>query len=149
MVCGGTTLSPPVDTLRTVLEDLAARFVADVLAAIRSASLEDLLAESSAAPRRRRGRTRGAEAAPADARARVPPLPLATGRRLARRLPTDIENALGLVVAALGVGPMRSEEIQKLLGLGKRELPRVLKHGLATKRLKSTGSKRATLYSAA
>jgi hypothetical protein len=44
---------------------------------------------------------------------------------------------------------MRSEEIQKSLGLDKRELPRVLRTGLEKKVLRSKGQKRATRYFAA
>jgi hypothetical protein len=43
---------------------------------------------------------------------------------------------------------MRSEEIRRALQLDKRELPRVLKEGLAKKALKSKGQKRATTYAA-
>jgi hypothetical protein len=44
---------------------------------------------------------------------------------------------------------LRSEQIQKSLGLDKRELPRVLRTGIAKKALKSKGQKRATIYFAA
>ncbi|MGH7295483.1 MAG: hypothetical protein ACRELB_11145, partial [Polyangiaceae bacterium] len=64
-----------------------------------------------------------------------------------RRGPEDIARTLGLVIAALKTGPLRAEEIQKLLKLDKRELPRVLQEGLATKKLKKKGEKRATTYS--
>ncbi|MGH7296566.1 MAG: hypothetical protein ACRELB_16630 [Polyangiaceae bacterium] len=65
----------------------------------------------------------------------------------ARRAPEDIARTLGLVVAALKTGPMGAEEIQKLLKLDKRELPRVLQEGLATRKLKKKGEKRATTCS--
>jgi hypothetical protein len=139
--------------LRSEISALAAGFADAVLAAIRSASLEELLSEHEGAPRRGPGRPRGRAAKPAPAaprpsarRAKV------AGGRLARRSPADIEKALGLVVAALkatkGKG-LRSEEIQKSLELDKRELPRVLKTGLAKKLLRSRGQKRATQYFAA
>ena len=54
---------------------------------------------------------------------------------------------LGRVVAALQVGPMRAEEIQKSLGLNRKELPRVLTLGLKTKTLKRKGQRRGTTYS--
>ena len=41
---------------------------------------------------------------------------------------------------------MRSEQIQKHLGVRKEELPRVLKQGLTSKALKSKGQKRSTVY---
>jgi hypothetical protein len=44
---------------------------------------------------------------------------------------------------------LRSEQIQKALGVDKRELPRVLKTGLTKKVLRSKGQKRATQYFAA
>ena len=44
---------------------------------------------------------------------------------------------------------LRSEEIRKALKLDVREVPRVLKEGLAKKKLKSRGQKRATTYFAA
>jgi hypothetical protein len=44
---------------------------------------------------------------------------------------------------------LRAEEIRKMLGLDVREVPRILKEGLAKKKLRSTGQKRATTYFAA
>jgi hypothetical protein len=44
---------------------------------------------------------------------------------------------------------LRAEEIRKTLGLDVREVSRVLKEGLRTKKLKSKGEKRATVYSVA
>jgi hypothetical protein len=51
------------------------------------------------------------------------------------------------VKATRGKG-LRAEEIRKTLRLDVREVPRVLKEGLRTKKLKSKGQKRATVYSA-
>jgi hypothetical protein len=42
---------------------------------------------------------------------------------------------------------LRSEEIRKALALDVREVPRVLKQGLSSKKLKAKGQKRATQYS--
>ena len=58
---------------------------------------------------------------------------------------------LGHVVALVKKSSfgLRAEEVQRALNLDKREMPRVLKEGLATKRLRSKGQKRATTYSAA
>lgn len=132
-------------TLRSALADLANDFANAVLAAIRSASLEDLLGEQGATPRGP-GRPHRTKAAPVAARATTP---RAKGRRLARRSPADIEKTLATVVSALratrGKG-MRSEEIRRTLRLDKRELPRVLKTGIAKKALRSKGQKRATIY---
>jgi hypothetical protein len=41
---------------------------------------------------------------------------------------------------------MRAEEIRSMLGMQAREMPRILKEGLAKKKLTSKGQKRATTY---
>ena len=41
---------------------------------------------------------------------------------------------------------MRSEDIRAKLGLESKEMPRVLKEGLAKKKLSAKGQKRATTY---
>lgn len=124
-------------SLRSQLNDLAQSFADGVLAAIRSASLEDLLAESGGG-RRARGEDGGVQPAPRRRLGRLP-----------RRSQEQIEATLAKVVAAVkatrGKG-LRAEEIRKELGLDRREVPRVLKEGLHTKKLKAKGRKRATVY---
>jgi len=44
---------------------------------------------------------------------------------------------------------LRAEQIREELGLQAKELPRVLKEGLSSRKLKSKGQKRATTYFAA
>jgi hypothetical protein len=133
-------MSPGMSPLRNRLHDLATSFADNVLAAIRTASLDELTG------------TKGGGAGRAVRGGGGMPDPLHTpktkGGRLTRRSPEDIEKALSLVVAALKVGPMRAEEIKTKLGLDKRELPRVLAEGLKSKKLRKTGAKRATTYSA-
>jgi Fic family protein len=70
---------------------------------------------------------------------------------LQRRSPADIARALDAVVILVrkSKAGLRSEEIRKALKLDVREVPRVLKEGLAKKKLKSKGQKRATTYFAA
>jgi hypothetical protein len=125
-------------SLRSHLNELATSFADGVLAAIRAASLEDLLAESSGEGRRAPGGGRGGQADP-----------LRKGGRLARRTQAEIEATLAKVLAAVrathGKG-LRAEEIRKALSLDVREVPRVLKEGLRTKRLKAKGNRRATVY---
>jgi hypothetical protein len=41
---------------------------------------------------------------------------------------------------------LRAEQIREELGLQAKELPRVLKEGLSSRKLKSKGQKRATTY---
>ena len=126
------------NSLRSQLDQLAQSFADGVLAAIRTASLEDLLAESG-------GRRGGAR----DEGGRGQPDPVLIGGRLARRTQAQIEAMLAKVLAAVratrGKG-LRAEEIRKQLGLDVREVPRVLKEGLRTKKLKAKGQKRATVY---
>jgi hypothetical protein len=135
----------PNTSLRSALDTLAHSFTAGVLAAIRGASIEDLLAESGG-PRRAVGRPR-AGAAPVSS----PKAKTTEGGRLARRSADDIGKAVDQVVALVkqSKAGLRSEEIKKMLGLDRREVPRILKTALETKKLKSKGQKRATTYFAA
>jgi len=140
-------------TLRDDLNAIAQRFATEVLQAIRTASLDELFAEHRTAPRRASARLRVA-ALRAGGGGQPDPLKIpkqAKGGRLARRSPADIEKVLAKVVTAVKASKsgLRAEEIKKKLGLRSNELPRVLKQGLSTKKLKARGQKRATTYSAA
>ena len=131
----GSPLMP--SSLRSQLNDLANTFADGVLAAIRTANLEDLLAESGS--RRTRGGGGGGQPDPLRRK----------GGRLPRRSRDQIAKTLDRVVAAVksskGKG-LRAEEIRKALSLDVREVPRVLKEGLRTRALRSKGQKRATTY---
>jgi hypothetical protein len=74
------------------------------------------------------------------------PARAARSGRLQRRSPEDIANALASVVALVKSkkNGLRAEEIRKALKMQSKEMPRVLKEGLAKKKLKSKGQKRAT-----
>jgi hypothetical protein len=146
-----------MSTLRTALDSLAQSFASGVLAAIRGASIEDLLAESGGggAVRRGPGRPRGsvsAKHAPVAAPAAAVKTSAKTtkGGRLARRSAGEIAKAVDQVVALVkkSKGGLRSEEIRKQLALDVREVPRILRTGVESKKLKSKGQKRATVYSA-
>ena len=131
-------------SLRSNLQSLAATFADSVLAAIRGANLEDLLAESGTPARRGAGRPAKLSAAPKAAaapRARKP-------GRLARRSPADIAKALDQVVALVKSKKdgLRAEQIRAALKMESKEMPRVLKEGLAKKKVKAKGQKRATTY---
>jgi hypothetical protein len=126
-------------SLRSQLNELASNFTDGVLAAIRTASIEDLLAESQ-----------GGRRSPGGGGGGQPEL-LRKGGRLARRTQEQIEAVLAKVIAAVraaGGKGLRAEEIRKELGLDVREVPRVLKEGLRTRKLKAQGQRRATVYSA-
>lgn len=134
-------------TLRSSLQDLASSFTSSVLDAIRGASLEELLVHLGGSPRREPGRPPTAKTAPATStapRARKP-------GRLPRRSPEQIATALDQVVALVKGNRegLRAEQIRAALKMQSKEMPRVLKEGLARKRLKAKGQKRATTYTAA
>jgi hypothetical protein len=67
---------------------------------------------------------------------------------LSRRSPSDIERVISEIVSLLAGSPegMRAEEIRRRLGLVAKELPRPLKEGLDSGRLRKSGQKRATTY---
>lgn len=76
------------------------------------------------------------------------PAPRSRSGRLPRRSDTEIAAALDQVVALVRKTKegMRAEAIREGLGLQSKEMPRILKRGLSTKKLKSKGQKRATTY---
>ena len=134
-------------TLKSTISSLADSFAASVLAAIRSASLEEILAGGGAAPAKRGpGRPRKTDgAAPAAA---PKPAPRGKGGRLARRSPSDIEHIVGLIVGKLGEHKtgLRSEQLQKELRLDKKEITGPLNQALAEKKITKKGQKRSTTY---
>jgi hypothetical protein len=134
-----------MSTLKSRLESLAQSFTSDVVRAIQSASLEELLGEVAGA-KRGPGRPRRVSAPEAVPAPRAPSLKRAG--RLPRRSAADIKATLDKVHGLLKAAKsgMRSEEIRKALKLDVREVPRVLKEGLAAKKLTSKGQKRATTY---
>jgi DNA invertase Pin-like site-specific DNA recombinase len=134
----------PSTSLRSALDALAHSFAAGVLAAIRGASIDDLLAESGGAARRSAGRpARGAT------NSGSPKAKTTKGRRLARRSAEQVARAVEQVVALVkkNKAGLRSEEIKKALGLDRREVPRILKTAVQAKKLTAKGQKRATVYS--
>jgi len=156
------------NTLNSTIAALATTFANSVVAAIRGASLEDILTVGHAgggttAPSTpRRSRTRSAQpsvtAAPRPAApAKTAPAPKAAAApkskpgRLARRSAEDIGKALARVVELVKKHPkgLRAEQIRSTLKMQSKEMPRILKEGLVKKSLKSKGQKRATTYSAA
>jgi hypothetical protein len=139
----------PSRNLQSALSELASNFATDVLATIRTASLDELVSGGGghALPARRgpgRPRSTGASRPPG---ASPRPTRAPTGR-LARRSPEQIAKALERVVALVKKHKdgLRSEQIRAELRMRPNEMPRVLGEGLAKKLLKSKGQKRATRY---
>jgi hypothetical protein len=129
-------------TLRSQLDSLAAAFANAVVEAIRGASLHELVATDG-------------RAAPAARPASVPAAKTIASKmtrtgRLKRRSSEDIGQVLDQVVALVKKNKdgLRAEQIRTELNLQAKELPRVLKEGLRSKRLRKAGQKRATVYSA-
>jgi hypothetical protein len=135
--------------LRTQLDLLASHFTASVLEAIRAASLDELLADPKGSPAPRRGTAPGIKKVSPKAPTRVSPIQKASGR-LARRSPDQIAKMVDGIVALLKKhkNGLRAEELRKELGMLPKEMPRILKEGLAAKKLKARGQKRATTYTA-
>jgi hypothetical protein len=135
-------------TLQSHLQDLAHSFAAQVLGAIRSASLEELASSNGSIV----GNGRSVRAAKAIGPAAMPAAKATraarSSGRLARRSAEDIHAALGKVLTLLKThkSGLRAEEIRGAVGMQSKEMPRVLKEGIATKKLTSKGQKRATTY---
>ena len=137
-------------TLKSTIASLADSFAAGVLAAIRSASLEEILSGQSAAPARRGpGRPRSAANGRGATVVEAPkPAKRGKGGRLARRSPSDIEHVIGLIVGKLGEHKegLRSEQLQQALKLDKKEITGPLSQALAAKKITKKGQKRLTTY---
>jgi hypothetical protein len=154
-------------SLHSQLDQLASSFAQAVFQAIRELSLEELVAETGglrgmkmapgpvrpARPARQvrperesRGRRSGRAATRGPRRSSRGP-----SRRLKRRSRDEIQSALGAIVSLVEKQPrgLRAEQIRSKLGMEAKEMPRVLGEGLATRRLRKRGQKRATTYYAA
>jgi len=130
-------------TLKSTIEQLAKGFAESVLGAIRGASLEDILAESG----RARAGAPAAGRAPAAA-SKAAPARKGRGGRLARRSPEQIAAVVDSIVSALekAKGGLRSEQLQKALGLSKKEITGPINEALAAKKIRKTGERRSTTY---
>ena len=128
-------------SLKTEIESLASQFAAGVLAALRNASLEELLDGGAArSVERPAGKVHGSNPVVVAAKTK--------GGRLARRSAADIAQVTARIVAKLAEHKMglRSEQLQKALKLTKQEIAGPIAGGLAAKKIVKTGEKRATVY---
>jgi hypothetical protein len=125
-------------SLRHTIEQLTHSFTTAVLAAIRAASLDELLEET--------GRGAGREGRAALARSAAKGV--TKGGRLMRRSAEELAELVDRIVALLAEHPegLRAEQIREELGLESKELPRPLSDGLAERRITKSGQKRATTY---
>ncbi|MGZ3448890.1 MAG: hypothetical protein ACXVEF_04795 [Polyangiales bacterium] len=137
-------------SLKNTISRLAESFASEILAALRTASLDDLTAlaggggggGAAAGARRRPGRPAKAAAAPAAA-TKVPRV-----KKGGRRSAGDIEKVAAAIVGAVkgAKAGLRSEQIQKALGLSKKDTQRPIAWALEKKLLRKTGEKRGTTY---
>ena len=139
--------------LKNQIASLADSFASGVLAAIRNASLDEILdgggrgsAGRPGSAKRGPGRPRKREVAFPTGPAK--PAKKGKGGRLARRSASDIEHVIGLVVAKLGEHKdgLRSEQLQKALRLAKNEITGPLTQALAAKKITKKGQRRSTTY---
>jgi hypothetical protein len=139
-----------MSTLRSRLQELAASFADQLMAAIQSTSLQDLVGtkgDGAYVANGRSGRSAQHHAAPEPV-AHAPAKTAKKAGRLPRRSADDIQSALTKVVGLLQKHKdgLRAEEIRANLGMQAKEMPRILKEGLSSKLLRSKGQKRATTY---
>jgi hypothetical protein len=143
-------------TLRQALHEIAVSFAVGVFSAVRAASLQELregVAEADLEKGRpapvpvTNGRSPKAAAAPLGA-AKGPAQKTTRSGRLRRRSPEEIAATLDNVVALVKRhrDGLRAEQIRSELGLEAKEMPRILKEGISTRKLRSKGQKRATTY---
>jgi len=133
-------------TLRSTLNTLATNLASNIVDIIRSSSLEELLGERGGPP----GRVPGRPPKSMSNGVAKPSRATTTGR-LPRRSAEEIAAALDQIVGLVRKHNegLRAEEIRIKLGMQAKAMPRLLKEGLATKKLKAKGRKRATTYTAA
>lgn len=126
--------------LQSRISEIATSFVDSVLDAVRSSSLEELVG----------GRAVSAGARSVSSTKSAPARSERTTHsgRLARRSGEDIAKVLEVVVSLLSSrkNGLRAEQIRSELNMQSKELPRILKEGLARKKLRAVGQKRATTY---
>jgi hypothetical protein len=137
-----------MSSLRAAIESLANQFATGVLAAVRSASLEDIL-EAGDPTRRGPGRPRrsvgSVDAAPSPVSS---PTRRARGGKRLRRSAKDITSTSEKIVAHVGKHPkgIRGEQVRKDLGIAKNHWMKPLGMALESKKIRKTGEKRATVY---
>ncbi len=140
-----------MSNIQSQIHILARSFVDQVVEVLRGASLRDLVSHDAGSGggvgtgRALRSAPPNAVAAPS---AVHPPRAVRSSGRLPRRSAVEIQATLDKIVALLKKHKdgLRAEEIRSTLGMQAKEMPRILKEGLSTKKLTCKGQKRATTY---
>jgi hypothetical protein len=139
-----------MSTLRSKLDALAASFANQIIAHLQTSSLHDLIGSSDAG--RAVGNGRAARSTNGKAAPAIPTAPVTKPSRKSGRLPRrsaeEIRATLDKIVLLVKTqkGGLRAEEIRSKLGMEAKEMPRILKEGVSTKKLTTKGQKRATTY---
>jgi hypothetical protein len=130
------------------LHDLASTFAEQVLGAIRGASLQELVSRGGEGAVGNGRRTRVADGGSGQPDPLSTPLTRKKNGRLPRRSAEEIAKTLDKIVLLVKTqkNGLRAEEIRSKLGMEAKEMPRILKEGIAKKKLTSKGQKRATTY---
>jgi hypothetical protein len=128
-------------TLRSQLDAIAADFARQVLSIVQGASLHELAGHGGTP--QRRGDGGGGQPDTLSA-----PKRRGKGGRLPRRSAEEIAKSLDKIVLLVKTHKegMRAEELRSKLGMEPKEMPRILKEGIARKKLTTKGQKRATTY---
>lgn len=117
------------------LEELARKFADEVVVAVTSSTVQDIL--GTGGPVRSAVRPRAAR-------------PVAQPDRLARRSKDQVLETVDRLVVPLlrkNKAGLRSEQIRAKIDVFAKAMPRILKEGIAAKKLRVvSGSKRATVY---
>jgi len=136
-------------TLHDTINALASDFAHQLLAALRGASLEEIISETSAGHVRRRGPgRRPAQLAGGGGEIPTPIRGKRKAGRLARRSAEDIAKTVAKIVAVVKAHKkgINAEGIKAALKVDRRELPKPLAMALKTKKIHKKGRKRATMY---
>jgi hypothetical protein len=137
-------------SLRSQLDALAANFASQIIAALQAASLHELVSADGGNRAVRNGRRAPVVAGGGGQPDPLPTAPKSRGRsgRLRRRSPEEIAKTLERIVLLVKThkNGMRAEEIRSKLGMESKEMPRILREGIAKKKFSTKGQKRATTY---
>jgi hypothetical protein len=147
-----------MSTLQSQLDSLARSFAEQIVETIRGSSLHELSsggvgsgansASNHADAPRAFASSRSARKAVTKATQVPAPKVTRSNGRLPRRSVDEIRAMLDKVVALVKKqrNGLRAEEIRADLGMLPKEMPRILKEGVSTKKLSTKGQKRATTY---
>jgi hypothetical protein len=141
-------------TLKSQLDSLAHSFAERIVEVIRSASIHELSVTGTVGDGRTSNRptafasSGAARRAVSKATSAPAPKPVRANGRLPRRSADEIQAMLDKIVGLVKKNKegLRAEEIRANLGMQAKEMPRILKEGVSTKKLTTRGQKRATTY---